>query len=69
MKKQQLPEKSIVEKLKDRGINCSRLKQMERRQINDAKEFRKAGFVNMAKSEEVVASKLKDLRRKVCLLK
>lgn len=58
-----------AELLKERGLTCGKLKSMERREFEDAKKFRQAGFVNIANTEESIALKIKDLRRKVCLLK
>lgn len=65
MKKKQIN----IEELKSRGLSCGRLKSMEQRQRNDASDFRKVGFENIARIEEQTAEKIKSLRNKVCLLK
>ena len=61
--------KDIIETLKARGINCSKLKSMESDSFKDAKKFRESGFEGIAKIEEQVAGKIKSLRKRVCLLK
>jgi len=58
-----------IEQLKSRGLSCSKLKSMEKRQRNDAKSFRQVGFTNIATNEEQIADKINKLRKKVCLLK
>ncbi len=58
-----------IEQLKSRGLSCAKLKAMESRQRKDSSEFRKAGFNNIAQTEDQVANKIKGLRKQVCLLK
>jgi len=58
-----------IEKLKERGLSCGKLKNMELNKLNDAKLFRSVGFINLANGEDASADKIKSLRKKVCLLK
>lgn len=58
-----------VQVLRNRGLTCGRLKKMEDNKMKDAKMFRSVGFNNLATSEEESARKIKELRRKVCLLR
>lgn len=58
-----------IELLKKRGVTCGKLRSMENDSFNDAKRFRQSGFNNIANIEEQLASKIKSLRKKVCLLK
>ena len=58
-----------VEILRERGLTCGKLRAMEKREFSDAKRFREAGFNNIATTEEQTALKIKDLRKKICLLK
>lgn len=62
-------EKNLIDVLKDRGIKCSDLSNMEKDSLKDAKRFREAGFQEIAKTEEAVSDKIKSLRKRVCLLK
>jgi len=69
--------------LKERGINCKRLKAMEAKQISDARRdmkdartFRSVGFLKLAEKQEAIAraqkesaSALGSLKKQVCLLK
>lgn len=59
----------IVETLKQRGVTCAKLKSMEKREIREASEFRRAGFNNLAASQENSAKKLRGLRQQVCKLR
>lgn len=58
-----------IEQLKARGLTCARLKSMEKKQLEDAKKFRKVGFNNIANTEEETAKRISNLRKKVCLLR
>jgi len=58
-----------IEQLKSRGLTCAKLKSMERDSAKDAEKFRKSGFLGIASTEEQIASKIKALRKRVCLLK
>lgn len=64
-----MEEENLIETLKSREITCSKLKNMENDSVKDARKFRDAGFISIANTEEQVANKIKDLRKKVCLLR
>lgn len=59
----------MIQSLRSRGLTCGRLKKMEENKAKDAKMFRSVGFNNLAGNEEESAKKIRELRRKVCLLK
>lgn len=59
----------IVETLRERGLTCSRLKSLEKREREDAKIFRSVGFGNIGDINEQVANKIKSLRNRVCKLR
>lgn len=58
-----------IETLKARGLSCKRLDSMVKNKMKDAKDFRQAGFVNLANKEEESARAISGLKKKVCLLK
>ena len=60
---------SLVETFRKRGISCKALRRKEDQRLNLAKEARKDGFESTARADEAVADKLRQVRRKVCLLK
>jgi len=62
-------EEDIVDKLRERGLSCSKLQSLEKREIKEAGEFRKIGFTQIASAQEISASKIKNLRQKICKLK
>lgn len=64
-----MAEEINLEVLKSRGLTCGKLRNMEKDSFSDAKKFRESGFNNIADVEEQVASKIKNLREKICLLK
>ncbi len=82
-KKEKPTDDNLIQTLKQRGLSCSKLMMMERKQQLDAKRdrkdaamFRSLGFnkqadlqERIAKAQESSANTLKQLRRKVCLLK
>lgn len=59
----------LVETFRKRGISCSDLKRKEEQRLSLAREARKDGFEATARTDEIVADKLKQVRKKVCLLK
>lgn len=73
-------QENLAEVLKSRGLNCSSLMSMERKQrsdadsqLKDAAKFRSVGFNKMASQEEAIAkAQLKSaegiaaLRKKLC---
>lgn len=62
-------EDALIQTLKDRGLSCAKLKSMEKRQLKDSAEFRRVGFNSLADIEEKSASKIRELRNKVCKLR
>lgn len=68
-KQEELNPQETIDTLKARGLSCSKLQQMEKRQFEDAKKFRQVGFNQIAEVEEATAKRIKSLRKKVCLLK
>ncbi|MFH1802820.1 MAG: hypothetical protein ABH864_05235 [archaeon] len=61
-------EDDIIEKLRDRGLTCSKLKAKIQQALKQAREFRGYGFMNIAQAEEVTAQKLRGLKTHVCKL-
>ena len=62
-------EDSLIESLREKGVTCTRLKGLEKRELREASEFRKLGFGGLASSQEASAQKLKELRGRVCKLR
>ena len=62
-------EDNLIESLREKGVTCTRLKGLEKRELREASEFRKLGFQGLANSQEASAGKLKELRGKVCKLR
>jgi DNA-binding transcriptional MerR regulator len=72
-----------IERLKDRGLTCGKIKSMINKQMSDAKQdradanmlktlgFEKQGEYqeNIAKAQEKAASALREVKRKLCPLK
>jgi len=83
MAKEKQPAKSIIDSLKQRGLTCSKLKSMERKQRSDARKARKDASMfrnfniksqadlqeRIAQAEERSANDLKSIRRRLCPLK
>mgnify|MGYP001580044295 CR=1 FL=1 len=59
----------IVETLRERGLTCGKLKNIEKREIKEASQFRALGFMRIAEAQEVSARNIKALRNKVCKLR
>ena len=62
-------EDNLIESLREKGVTCTRLKGLEKRERREAQDFRKLGFEGLANSQEVSAQKLKELRGRVCKLR
>lgn len=69
MAKKEESDNEMIETLRSRGLTCQKLKKMEANKAKDAKDFRAVGFNGIASAEEANAKKIRDLRKKVCLLK
>lgn len=68
-KQNQENDNEMIETLRTRGLTCGKLTKMEQSKYKDAKDFRAVGFTNIANAEEANAKKIKELRKKVCLLR
>lgn len=58
----------LTEKLKERGLTCEVIDRKIQDSIKTAIDFRAVGFETLAKSEDLVGQKLKELKGRVCLL-
>lgn len=72
-----------IERLRDRGLTCAKIKSMINKQMNDAKQdrsdanmlktlgFEKQGEYqeNIAKAQEKAASSLRSVKKQLCPLK
>lgn len=58
-----------VEVMQERGLTCAKMRNAEKREYKDAKEYRKNGWINLASIKEQSAEKIKSVRKAVCKLK
>ena len=58
-----------VELMKERGLTCSKMRNAEKKEFKDAKQYRANGWVELANIKEKMAEKIKNVRKSVCKLK
>lgn len=58
-----------VELMRERGLTCSKMRNAEKKEFKEAKNYRANGWTGLADIKEKVAEKIKSVRKQVCKLK
>lgn len=61
-----MTDEQLAQKLREKGLNCNKLKSMINNKKSDARMFQRVGFNKLSQKEIETAMEIESVRRKVC---